>query len=270
MKGTRVAMIGGLALAAAAAIGAVCGEPAAPNAAQTPALGAATALPPYNAGALLSTFEASVTSFDEFPILWLGEFYDSDGDGIGDMRISSAFASHGRPFIDPLTGKELSPAITSFNISYGTCEIPPKSQSCPIPISIMFYPVDTAAAPDAVSFGSGPTERLRGVDARIYDSSKLWFATADMEFSISASGTGQPREQARRIASLLYGANAKAASITKDSDFRPKPPPPPTPFPTDPPAPPTRTPTPFPIMTQAPGDAQPTADVATALPAPVQ
>ncbi len=209
------------------------------------------------------------TSFAEYPILWLGSGYDSDGDGVDDMPLRGAEEANFPAHFDFRTNQQVQPAIRSVSLGYGTCEIPPRESQCAVPITIYIYPADHQLP---VPAGGQRLTTLRGVDVFRYADGHLWIETADFTVSIGLSfrkGVNLT-DEALRIAANLYGANAKAAGITKDSDFRPKPPPPPTPFPTDPPAPPTRTPTPFPIMTQAPGDAVPTAAVATALPAPQQ
>jgi hypothetical protein len=205
----------GLLLVAAGALGAICGESE-----PTTTPGVPTPLPaPTVSAARVAEAAATVASFDEFPLVWLGDSYDSDGDGIGDVRISSEHAAHAIARVDPHSGKELSPVITSFTFGYGTCDIPPLANSCPIPINIDVY-----ASNDALPSLSGVEGHVtvRGVDAAIFDRGNLWIVTADFTVSISpsfAKDGDDKLNKSLRIANQLYGANAKAAGVTKTATF---------------------------------------------------
>lgn len=139
------------------------------------------------------------------------------------MPLTLARSSRSPAFTHPLTGEVLRPATRSFDISYGTCEIKPHQQSCPVPVSLHFFPVPSAPvlAPGAKT---GEILRLRGIDATVEWDGGLWVETADVTFSISvfAATPEERRSQAVRIINQFEGANAKARHITKASDFTPK------------------------------------------------
>ncbi len=166
----------------------------------------------------------NVTSFDGFPILWLGSSYDSDGDGVGDMPLSVARPEQSDALVGP-DGSVIRPATSSFGLGYGACDIATGRDSCTIPISISLYPVN--ATPDlAEEVQSGATRNVRGVDAVVFGEGELWIETGDVTMSISVQG-GTPDERltkATRVANSLEGANAKARAkgITKTSNFVPQ------------------------------------------------
>jgi hypothetical protein len=166
---------------------------------------------------------AELRAFTEFPVLWLGESYDSDGDGTGDMDLNVHGPAQSPPFNHPLTGELIRPSERSYGISYGSCDIPVGADSCPIPITIEFYPPDTGSLSDSVK--TGEKVLVRGIVATVYSDGHLWVETADVTFAILA--VNGPRDgwldSAIRVLSLLEGANAPASHITQGSLLRPKP-----------------------------------------------
>lgn len=220
-----------LCTVAATAGGAICGEPSQkqpePRAQETSAasptiLETAPAAPPTSPGKPTPVPADLAAAFDEFPLLWLGTSYDSDGDGIGDQELVAARPESESAFLNPKTGQQIRPAIRSFAFAYGRCKIAPHAQSCPVPITIIFYPAASAPVPDEVVL-SDPTINLRGVAATEYNGGSLWFDIAGASFSIDvfADNEKERLSQAIRIAEQLVGANAKAAGITKDKPFPP-------------------------------------------------
>ena len=244
-------------VASLAVTGVACGGRISPAgvrpASQADATNTPTAQPKLTAGAatVAAQAENTATSFDDFPVLWLGPAYDSDGDGSDDMPLKHAGATQQNAFLDPRTGRELRPALRDFSLSYGTCEIPPHQDECTIPITIVFDPPDAQRPPLA---GVEQHLSVRGVEAATFDSGSLWIPTADFTITIIPSFARDGAErlnQSLRIASLLFGANAKASWITRGTDFHPMPTPTPTPVAarTFPPHP---TDTPQPATTEVP------------------
>jgi hypothetical protein len=169
----------------------------------------------------------NATTFDEFPVVWLGTSYDSDGDGVGDMRLSSAYAVHGPAFTNPIDGTIISPQLTWFTLGYGTCKIPDGKESCNVPLNI---DVDPPGDPrDEVALSQARDEdhlTVRGADAIVSEGRILWIFAE--EFTVRISPVAQPPpgqsrlDQALRVASLLVGANPKGSWITTGTDFHPK------------------------------------------------
>jgi hypothetical protein len=247
----------GVALAVAAGAAASCGDAAPQSAGETPSP-VTTTLPAgaTSTAASAGTIASRVTSFDGFPLVWLGTSYDSDGDGVGDLALSDAYYQQGRAFDDPRTGKELRPAIRRFTLVYGTCEIPPGDSECTNPLTVVVFPANQELAALPLS-----TVRVRGVDATDFGSNGLLIETADFKVSIPA-----PRDDAMRVANALFGANALASWITKDTDFRPLPTPAPTAHPSAPANPNATTPYPIvtpPLLVGTPTAGMPATEVAT-------
>lgn len=102
------------------------------------------------------------------PVLWLGEAYDSDGDGDEDMELTVGQYNVSPELRDPATSELIRPEMRSYLIGYGTCEIPEGVRGCPIPISITIY--DPCTAPplaeevvrDNCSRAWGGRARVRG------------------------------------------------------------------------------------------------------------
>lgn len=161
-------------------------------------------------------------SFDEFPILWLGESYDSDGDGVGDMPLTTARPEESPALTYGPTGEVVRPALRSFTLGYGTCTIDPGQQSCPVPVTIIFDAPDSA--PTLSNSVKAGQLRLRGVDVAVESGGGLRVEAADVTFSVLvfSATPGEPLRQATRIVNQLKGANPKAINITSTSDFTPK------------------------------------------------
>jgi hypothetical protein len=162
--------------------------------------------------------------FDEFPVLWLGESYDSDGDGTGDMAIREARASQSPPFVHPRSGEVIRAAARSFDVMYGDCEIPPGSDSCRVPLTMIFYPAGPAQELSNW-VKTGEVVLVRGIPAVVFGDGNLWVETEQVTFTISAWGESPEErlETATRILTKLEGANPPASDITQGSLLRPKP-----------------------------------------------
>jgi hypothetical protein len=225
MKQRRTLAIFLLSLVTATFAGAICGDPSPSNSGQTttpPADGTPQSVPTISAEKIAATAQTA-TSFGEFSLFWLGSSYDSDGDGVGDMPLSAAYYLSGEAVVNPRTGAVISPAQRSFILAYGTCRIPKGRSQCGTPIGIVIEPPDNQSPPLA---GVEGQVAVRGVYAATYDGGALYIKTADVTITIMpsfASDGDEKLNQSLRIANQLLGANAKAAGITKDTDFRPVP-----------------------------------------------
>lgn len=160
-----------------------------------------------------------VASFQDYPILWLGPAYDVDSDGKPD-DIAFARRELSPAVVDP-DGKMLLPARRSFSIAYGTCEIPPGAEGCPIPLNLVF---EAPCEAPRLSAKNG-TARVRGIDADVQVQGYLRLETADVTVTIATTGTSldEITRNSIRIANALQPANAKAkAVLAAGGDFRPK------------------------------------------------
>ena len=163
-----------------------------------------------------------VTSFDQYPIVWLGASYDADGDGVSDP-ITSARTDLSPALHHPLTGQLVKPAQRWFTISYGMCEIPDGASACPIPLQLNFSaPCENRGVPEV---SRTRTVSLHGVDAIVDSNGHVRFETADFTLTVSAIGSSndEQAEKALRIARDLVPANAMATSRLLGGNFRPKP-----------------------------------------------
>lgn len=204
----------------------VCGSPSG-VATQPPVTTAARSetREPFGAKVPVATVETSLVSFDEFPVLWLGESFDSNGDGVGDMPLTAAMSEVSPNVDNPYTGTILKPEIRYFYMVYGDCTPAPGVESCHDPVAMAFYPPDSAVLSYADSLRSGQAVPIRGVNAS-FSHGVLWIETADFLVNISVaeqpgSTAAEQLRMATRVANELRGANAKASAISDASDFRP-------------------------------------------------
>lgn len=216
-------------IAILAASAAACGDPprdaatpSAPPAIRPTSASAAnpTPYPASNSFASLETYTKSIADFHDFPVVWLGASYDSDGDGVGDMPLRSAYPTRSKAFTDRRTGAAILPPETFFGLSYGDCVIQPEAQSCAPPVDIAVYPPIEPCS--RFSGGEGVTS-VRGVEATIFNRGSLRIKTADFIVTISVTANSSAERLARttRIAEHLVGANAEAGWLAAATDFRP-------------------------------------------------
>lgn len=121
-------------------------------------------------------FARRAQRFEEFPLVWLGESYDTDGDGNGDLPLVAARKSTSKPLNAP-DGTLIRPGHSSFLFAYGQCKPPDGDEGgCPTPVSIRVYsPCDGPVLSDLVKRGA---TSVRGVEAVIHGSGEsLWIET---------------------------------------------------------------------------------------------
>jgi hypothetical protein len=160
-----------------------------------------------------------VTSFDQYPLVWLGPSYDVDGDGQPDA-IRTARTASSPAFYDPTTGQLIRPEVRMFTISYGSCEIPDGASACPIPLTMVSSaPCETEPLSDIAKAGS---VSVRGIDAIVQLNGGIRLETADFSLTVLAVADSDKgtTEKALRIARDLIPANAKAKSALTGSTFR--------------------------------------------------
>ncbi|MEX2245799.1 MAG: hypothetical protein WEC75_03850 [Dehalococcoidia bacterium] len=155
-----------------------------------------------------------------FAVVWLGESYDSDGDGEGDMPLRLAAFVNSPPFFGP-DGKLLRPQVKAYDLVYGYCTPSPNSGTCPVPITITLYDPCSAPLAEEVQLG---TRQVRGVEAKVYGEGALWIETRDFTVAIQPVGATRDEvtEKAVRIAEELVGANEKASHISRETAFEAK------------------------------------------------
>ncbi len=145
----------------------------------------------------------------QLPVLWLGESYDADGDGTGELELS-AFDIRGSNARDP-RGVEHNVPQYEMYLGYGRCKFPPVEGGCALPLSVVFDPPcdfigDPPRIPD-----------VRGVEARDAGDS-IYLLTRDYQIRIwpPRAGAGYV-ESALRVAEALRGANDLARGVTPGS-----------------------------------------------------
>jgi hypothetical protein len=163
----------------------------------------------------------TVRTFDRFPIVWLGESWDQDGDGTPETPLRSAkeFRTPGGRFAEPTHG---------FDMLYGTCTPAPDQTEggCSAPLYIVIYPAcETPPLAEEAKVG---TVEIRGVEAVITASASVWLETADFTAQITHAAPlkpGDPQDhvdKAIELAHQLRGANDQAAAIAETSGFAEK------------------------------------------------
>ena len=167
---------------------------------------------------------ARLRSFDEFPVLWLGEAYDVDADGTPES-LESAQRAYSPPVANPSDGRVITPELVSYSVSYGTCDLPTPDpntgeQACRIPLTMVFYEPCSRKATTTVD---GQPVQIRGTQGLIRALGIVRVYARDFMVVISAPGTNAREKETNglRVANDLRGANAKASHIMKDSDFTP-------------------------------------------------
>lgn len=158
-----------------------------------------------------------VKGFAGFPLVWVGEEYDSNADGSGDMPVSEA-----KEFIT--AAGRFAPETHGFDIIYGDCTIPPGQEEggCPLPVQITVYPA--CQTPELAEEAKGKKVKVRGVDAVVTIGGAIWIETEDFTVQIwhAVKGVSDHEKEALKIAEKLEGANDKAKHIKKDSPFKVK------------------------------------------------
>ncbi len=152
--------------------------------------------------------------YDSAPVLWLGDKFDADGDGEPEMPIS-AFTAHAVNERAPIIDSGLVPVTESVFLAYGQCELPRREGGCAEPIQIVIEP-PCGLFPE----GAPHIESIRGVETLGFAEGQLTLRAAEFTVTIFAVSN----DEAKRIATALYGANDAAAGIAPGSDFTPQPP----------------------------------------------
>jgi len=161
-------------------------------------------------------FAQTLQTFDEFPIVWLGESFDLDGKS---LELTGARKTCS-PALSASDGELIRPAECSFFLAYGDCEIPAGQTSCRVPVSIKIEPPCNAPLSNDVKEDA---VQVRNVDAVVYSEGALYVETAEFLISISPPGATDKEtlENSIFIAEHLYGANDKASALGPDTSFRP-------------------------------------------------
>lgn len=159
-----------------------------------------------------------VQSFDEFPVFWLGDEYDVDGDGNRERLVSARFRVNPERR-DSTTGEALRPAWRSYTISYGPCDPGPGEDTCALPLTMTFQEPCSwyALHPIPVT----PQRTVRGVEAIVRANGAVRIKTEGALIIINASGKDEAAMAANalRIAEDLEGANSKSEFLAPGSDF---------------------------------------------------
>jgi hypothetical protein len=151
------------------------------------------------------------TTFDGFPVLWLGQAYDADGDGVAETPLHySDYWDYPAVYVD---GRLSQPEHQAFALAYGLCTPSEGSEQCTAPISLSISPPDDMPLSDAVK--SGQTVEIRGAEFTVFGDGQLYLRTPEYAIIISAGGL----EWAIGVANQLVGANPKGAHITRQTDF---------------------------------------------------
>jgi len=158
------------------------------------------------------------------PILWLGEEYDEDGDGKGDLPLVLFREFAVPPISDPRTGSQLSAGARGFQIGYGDCEIPPGAEGCPIPVTITIY-APCRAEPLASRVKEGVAQ-VRGVMAVVYGGGAVRVDTDEFSLQVHAVGDREDpvetgKQRALKVIENLRGANDAAREYGRGTPFKP-------------------------------------------------
>jgi len=171
----------------------------------------------------LSRVELQPRDVRGMPILWLGDSYDSDGDGTPDMPLRLAKLETTAAFYDPRDGREIHPATTSYSMIYGTCTPPTprpggEQFGCPVPLAIDFFGVCNTPP---LSTDAMPRVPVRGVDAFEVSADHIWIETADFTVSVMAWGKtiDEGKAHALQVVQNLMGANPEAAAFGRGTAF---------------------------------------------------
>lgn len=154
------------------------------------------------------------------PVLWLGESYDSDGDGKGDMPLVFANWS-------TTEATQFHAANRWFSLAYGICTPPtprPDQEEqpvCAVPITIDIYGV--CNAPTLAAGARRGIQQVRGVDAVEREPGGLWVQTDSFSINVGvAFGKDDAENQAlvKKVVEDLLPANPEAAAFGKGVAFR--------------------------------------------------
>ena len=164
------------------------------------------------------------SSVEGMPMLWLGEEYDEDGDGKGDLPLVLSDEFVVPATRDPRTGTVLYPEIRGFQIGYGDCEIPAGAEGCPIPVSITVYarcyaePLAPEVKEEVVA--------VRGVNATVYGGGAVRVDTDEFSLQVHAVGDREDpvetgKQRALKVIENLRGANDAAREYGRGTPFKP-------------------------------------------------
>jgi hypothetical protein len=155
------------------------------------------------------------------PVLWLGDEFDSNGDGKADMKLTLARRVYNEE-VRLADGTLVIPEVRYYKLAYGDCEIPPGASGCPIPVSIQLsdpcdaQPLARGAAPEVVAVRGMSVDKGRGL---------LHVETADFALTINALAEtpDKSNELALRVLNELHGANPEASDYARETPFKPRP-----------------------------------------------
>jgi hypothetical protein len=155
------------------------------------------------------------------PVLWLGESYDEDGDGTGDLPLTGA-SFHSSPELrNPRDGSLIRPQVSFYSMAYGSCSVPEGDEGgCPVPITVVIEsPCYAQPLAEGLVYAAVP---VRGVEAHFFAEGGLRIDTA--EFTVSVYAVEETKEKTEQrlvaVAEHLSGANAEASSYDMESVFQ--------------------------------------------------
>lgn len=155
------------------------------------------------------------------PVLWLGDSYDEDGDGTGDLPLVEASMTSEPEFRDPRTGEVIRPEVREYTMAYGTCEIPAGEEGgCPVPITLVIQsPCFAYPLAEEVIYKK---QQMRGAQAMFFGEGGLRVDTADFTVLVLAVGVtvNESEQRAQRVIENLRGANPEAADFSASTPFR--------------------------------------------------